>query len=74
METLKTVTMRGKEARRPGLVQLAVTGKITTAEGVRPLLRTDDEDSRYRSGDADREHGTSEACHEMALAGCGTCQ
>ena len=49
METLETVTMRGKEARRPGLVQLAVTGKITTAEGPRPLLRTDDEDSRYRS-------------------------
>jgi transposase len=37
METWETVTMSRKEARRPGLVQLAVTGKITTAEGARPL-------------------------------------
>jgi transposase len=37
METWETVTMSRKEARRPGLVQLAVTGKITTAEGARSL-------------------------------------
>ena len=29
--------MSRKEARRPGLVQLAVAGKITTAEGARGL-------------------------------------
>ena len=29
--------MSRKEARRPGLVQLAVAGKITTAEGARSL-------------------------------------
>src|SRR4029450_3801898 len=33
METWETVTMSRKEARRPGLVQGAVAGKITTAEG-----------------------------------------
>ena len=32
--------MSRKEARRPGLVQLAVTGKITTAEGARSLKMT----------------------------------
>ena len=37
METWETVTMSRKEARRPGLVQLAVAGKITTAEGARNL-------------------------------------
>jgi transposase len=37
METWETVTMSRKEARRPGLVQLAVAGKITTAEGARVL-------------------------------------
>jgi transposase len=37
METWETVTMSRKEARRPGLVQLAVAGKITTAEGARAL-------------------------------------
>jgi transposase len=37
METWETVTMSRKEARRPGLVQLAVAGKITTAEGARGL-------------------------------------
>jgi transposase len=37
METWETVTMSRKEARRPGLVQLAVSGKITSAEGARPL-------------------------------------
>jgi transposase len=37
METWETVTMSRKEARRPGLVQLAMTGKITTAEGARSL-------------------------------------
>ena len=37
METWETVTMSRKEARRPGLVQLAVAGKITTAEGARSL-------------------------------------
>jgi transposase len=40
METWETVTMSRKEARRPGLVQLAVTGKITTAEGARSLKMT----------------------------------
>jgi transposase len=37
METWETITMSGKEARRPGLVQLAVAGKITTAAGARGL-------------------------------------
>jgi transposase len=37
METWGTVTMSRKEARRPGLVQLAVTGTITTAAGARSL-------------------------------------
>jgi transposase len=37
MEPWETVTMSRKEARRPGLVQLAVAGKITTAEGARSL-------------------------------------
>jgi transposase len=37
MEPWETVTMSRKEARRPGLVQLAVAGKITTAEGARGL-------------------------------------
>ena len=32
--------MSRKEARRPGLVQLAVAGKITTAEGARSLKMT----------------------------------
>jgi hypothetical protein len=37
METWETVTMSRKEARRPGVVQLAVAGKSTTAEGARAL-------------------------------------
>jgi hypothetical protein len=37
METWETITMSCKEARRPGLVQLAVAGTITTAAGVRGL-------------------------------------
>jgi transposase len=37
MEPWETVTMSRKEARRPGLVQLAVAGKITTTEGARAL-------------------------------------
>jgi transposase len=37
METWETVTMSRKEARRPGLVQLAVAGTITTAEGAGTL-------------------------------------
>jgi len=37
METWETVTMSRKEARRPGLMQLAVAGTITTAEGARAL-------------------------------------
>ena len=37
METWETVTMSRKEARRPGLVQLAVAGTITTAAGARAL-------------------------------------
>ena len=40
METWETVTMSRKEVRRPGLVQLAVAGKITTAEGARSLKMT----------------------------------
>jgi transposase len=40
METWETVTMSRKEARRPGLVQLAVAGKITTSEGARNLKLT----------------------------------
>ena len=40
METWEIVTMSRKEARRPGLVQLAVAGKITTAEGARSLTMT----------------------------------
>jgi transposase len=37
METWETVTMSRKEARRPGLVQLAVAGKITTGAGAHAL-------------------------------------
>jgi transposase len=37
MEPWETVTMSRKEARRPGLVQLAVAGTITTAAGARSL-------------------------------------
>jgi transposase len=37
MEPWETVTMSRKEVRRPGLVQLAVAGKITTAQGARAL-------------------------------------
>jgi transposase len=37
METWETVTMSRKEARRPGLMQLAVAGTITTTEGARAL-------------------------------------
>jgi transposase len=40
METWETVTMSRKEARRPGLVQLAVAGTITTAAGARALAMT----------------------------------
>jgi transposase len=40
METWETVTMSRKEARRPGLVQLAVAGKITTGVGARALKMT----------------------------------
>jgi transposase len=38
MEPWEIVTMSRKEARRPGLVQLAVAGKITTAQGARALV------------------------------------
>jgi transposase len=37
MKPWEIVTMSRKEARRPGVVQLAVAGKITTAEGARGL-------------------------------------
>jgi len=37
METWETVTMSRKEARRPGLIQAALAGKITTAEGAHAL-------------------------------------
>jgi transposase len=37
METWETVTMSQKEARRPGLVQAAVAGRITTAAGAHAL-------------------------------------
>jgi hypothetical protein len=40
METWETVTMSRKEARRPGLVQLAVAGQITTAAGAHALNMT----------------------------------
>ena len=40
METWETVTMSRKEARRPGLMQLAGAGTITTAEGARALKMT----------------------------------
>src|SRR5262245_9444972 len=40
METWETVTMSRKEARRPGVVQLGVTGKITTVAGARALTMT----------------------------------
>jgi transposase len=40
METWETVTMSRKEARRPGLVELAVAGKLTTTEGARNLRMT----------------------------------
>jgi transposase len=37
METWETITMSRKEARRPGLVQAAVAGTITTAAGAHAL-------------------------------------
>ena len=37
MEPWETITMSRKEARRPGVLELAVAGKITTAEGARSL-------------------------------------
>jgi hypothetical protein len=37
METWETVSMTRKEVRRPGLVQAALAGKITTAEGARAV-------------------------------------
>src|SRR5262245_21834328 len=40
METWETVTMSCKEARRPGVVQLGVDGKITTVAGARALKIT----------------------------------
>jgi transposase len=40
METWETVTMSRKEARRPGLVQLGVAGKIRTVAGARALKMT----------------------------------
>jgi len=40
METWEIVTMSRKEARRPGLVQLAVAGQITTAAGAHALDMT----------------------------------
>jgi transposase len=40
METWETVTMSRKEARRPGLVQLAVAGKLTTGAGAHALALT----------------------------------
>jgi transposase len=40
METWETVTMSRKEVRRPGLVQLAVAGQITTAAGAHALAMT----------------------------------
>jgi transposase len=40
METWETITMSRKEARRPGLVQLAVAGRITTAAGAHALDMT----------------------------------
>jgi transposase len=40
METWETVTMSRKEARRPGVVQLGVAGKITTGAGARALKMT----------------------------------
>jgi transposase len=40
METWETVTMSRKEARRPGVVQLGVTGKIPTIAGARALKMT----------------------------------
>ena len=40
METWETVTMSRKEARRPGLVQLAVAGTITTGAGACALGMT----------------------------------
>ena len=40
METWEIVTMSRKEARRPGLVQLAVDGHLTTAAGAHALAMT----------------------------------
>jgi transposase len=37
METWETVSMTRKEVRRPGLVQAALAGKITTADGARAV-------------------------------------
>jgi transposase len=37
MEPWETVTMSRKEARRPGVVEAAVAGRITTGEGARAL-------------------------------------
>ena len=40
METWETITMSRKEARRPGLVQAALAGTITTAAGAHALKMT----------------------------------
>src|SRR5262245_40765691 len=54
MEPWETVTMSRKEARRPGLLELAVTGRLTSAEGARSLKITPRQfrrlKARYRAG------------------------
>src|SRR5262249_50855923 len=49
METWETVTMSRKEARRPGLVQLAVAGTMTTAAGAHALDMTPRQFRRWQA-------------------------
>ena len=57
METWETVTMSRKEARRPGLVQLAVAGTITTAAGARALAMSLGSSGASRPGIGPRASG-----------------
>jgi hypothetical protein len=62
METWETVTMSRKEARRPGLVELAVAGKLTTTEGARNLRMTPRQFRRLKARYRAEGEGWSIAC------------
>ena len=61
METWETVTMSRKEARRPGLVQAAVAGRITTAAGAHALAMSPRQFRRPKArARADGERGLAQ--------------